>query len=194
MMSRRKISSGFTLIELLITLAIGVVLTMVAIPSLTTFKRNAELTSATNTFIAAINAARSEAMKRGMNSFVVPTNNGSDWSTGWVIFVDKDRTQTYSPTSDGTILVQNALPAYFSVTGTNVATGSTPYIMFDASGYAKTKTGTFGALTITLTRNDLAGNTQADQTRRIIISKTGRTRTCKPTSTSDASCSTSATD
>lgn len=181
-----KSSRGFTLIELMVTIAIGVTLMMVAIPSLTAYKRNAELTSATNTLLAAINSARGEAMKRGMNTMVVPTNNGTDWNTGWVVFVDKNRTQSYDASADQTVLSQGPLQSYFNITGNGPANASTPYIKFDASGYPKTKLGGLGNLTLTLTRTDLAGTALADQTRRIVIANTGRTRTCRPST--DTSC------
>ena len=189
-----KTSAGFSLIELMVTLTIAGVLLVVAVPSLSAFKRNAELTSATNTLIAAINAARGEAMKRGMSSFVVPANNGSNWNNGWVVFVDKNQSLSYEAATDGTILAQDALPTYFTVSGNNSASGASPYIMFDASGYSKLKSGGFGALTLTLTRGDLSGRDQIEQTRRIIIAKTGRTRTCKPSSATDATCAAGSTE
>lgn len=183
-----KKSAGFTLIELMVTVAIAAVMLMVVGPNLSAFKRNAELTSATNTLVGAINAARTEAMKRGMSSLIVPTNNGSSWNDGWIVFVDNNRTQSYDSAADVTVLVQTALQSYFSVSGNNSAAGSAPYIMFDASGYSKLKSGGFGALTLTLTRSDLAGSQQVDQTRRIIIAKTGRVRSCKPVNATDATC------
>ena len=186
-----RLSAGFTLIELLVTLTIAAVLLVVVAPNLSAFKRNAELTSATNTLIGAINTARGEAMKRGMNTFIVPTNNGSSWNAGWVVFVDNNRTQAYDANTDQTVLVQTALPGYFAVSGNNSAVDGTPYIMFDASGYSRLKTGGFGALTLTLTRTDLSGNDLNAQTRRIIIAKTGRTRSCKPASAADPTCAAS---
>ena len=193
MRSPRTACRGFTLVELMITLTIAAILAFLAVPSLTAYKRNAELTAATNTLLAAINAARGEAMKRGMNTLVVPTNNGTDWNTGWVVFVDKDaaRNQTYDAGVDEAILVQGAMPTYVTVSGTGIAdnTSPSPYIKFDASGYARSRSGGSGNLTLSLTRTDLAGAQLAEQTRRIKIANTGRTRTCKPASATDSSCS-----
>ena len=184
-------SGGFTLIELMVTLAIAAVLMMVAVPSLTTFRRNAELTSATNTLLASINAARGEAMKRGRSAMVVA--NGTSWNAGWTVFVDTVATQTYSD-ADVTVLVQPAL-TNFNVTGTpgSTATGTTPYLLFDASGYSKTKTGGFNALTLSITPNFTTDAQLSDQTRRVVIAATGRARSCKPTSASDTSCSATST-
>ena len=199
MRQNKKPSQGFTLIELLVTLAIGVILMLVAIPSLNTYKRNAELTSATNTLLASINAARGEAMKRGANAMVVPTNNGTDWNAGWIVFaykfgVSRATAYTYDATYDKIISTQGALPSYINVTGNGTAGSSAPYIMFDASGYSKTKAGGFGALALTLARTDSSGAALSNQTRRILIASTGRTRTCKPTSATDTTCAANSTE
>ena len=191
-----KFNGGFTLIELMVTLAIGSILMLLAVPSLTTYRRNAELTSATNTLLAAINAARSEAMKRGTSAMVVPTNNGTDWNTGWVVFAlgATNTTQAYNPATDKTIHVQSALPTYLNVVGNQSAAESPSYIMFDASGYSKEKTGGFGALALTLTRTDVDTSSTPNETRRIVIAATGRTRSCKPSSSNDANCAASSTN
>ena len=179
---------GFTLIELMVTLSVGVLLMMVAIPSLTTYKRNAELTSVANTLLAAINAARGEAMKRGRNAFVVPTNNGTDWNQGWVVFVDMNNSQTYTST-DTLVLSQPALPSTLTAVANGSGGASPPYVMFDASGYSKLKSGGFGALTFAISRNDVTGTIAYDQTRMVKMASTGRVRVCKPTSASDPNCS-----
>ncbi|MET3913644.1 type IV fimbrial biogenesis protein FimT [Variovorax sp. OAS795] len=180
--------AGFTLIELMVTVAIAAVLLVVAAPSFVNFQRNSELTSATNSFVAAVNAARGEAMKRGMNAMLVPAT-GADWSSGWTVFVDQDRSGTLN-TGDFTVIQQPALASYFSATGQGTASETPAYIMFDASGYAKTKTAGFGALTMTIARNDLSGAALSEQTRRIVIAKSGRARACKPAT--DTTCTASA--
>ena len=190
MMTHRRSSQGFTLIELMITLAIAAILMVVAVPNFTAYKRNAELTSAANTLLAAINAARGEAMKRSMYAMVVPTD-AATWNNGLVVFTDKDRSQTYSSNTDQTVLTQAAPPSYLTISGNGTAGLGTPYILFDGSGYPKTKAGGFGALTLTITRTDLSGTTLAEQTRRLIISTSGRVRVCKPST--DTTCLSSAT-
>lgn len=179
---------GFTLIELMVTLAIAAILMFLAVPSFVSFQKNAQLTSAANSLLVSINAARGEAMKRGMSVILVPTGNGSDWKTGWVVVVDKNTPRTYTATGDNRVLTQAALPSGISITANNTAAGSTPYIMFNASGYSKTKESGFGALSISFARTDVATADQYKQTRRIIIASTGRVRMCTPVSATDTSC------
>lgn len=127
-------------------------------------------------------------MKRGMNAMVVPAT-GIDWSTGWTVFVDQDRSGGLN-TGDTTVVQQPALSSYFSATGHGTASETPAYIMFDASGYAKTKTAGFGALTITIARNDLSDTANTEQTRRVVIAKSGRARACKPAT--DSTCTVTA--
>ena len=184
-------AKGFTLIELMVTVALVAILMAVAVPSVTTFQRNAQLTSFSNTLLSAINAARGEAMKRGQSAMVVPVD-GSNWRNGWVVFVDLDRSQAFIETSDFTILKREALPSYLEITATGTAAASPPYIMFDASGYAKTKAGGFpGNQSFSIKRNDTSGADEFAQTRRIKIASTGRVRLCTPKSGTDSQCNAS---
>ena len=183
---------GFTLIELMATLTVAAVLMMVAVPSVMSFKRNSELTSATNTLLASINTARGEAMKRGSNAIMAPTN-GTDWTGGWIVFVyvyAAGRTTgtsgyTYDAAYDKLIQQQPALPSYISVSGNGNTGIANPYIMYDASGYSKTKGSGTQNSTLSISRNDVSSS---DQIRRIKIAVTGRARACNPAT--DTSCTT----
>lgn len=187
---RTQASRGFTLIELMVTVAIVTLLMLVAMPSLTTFKRNAELTSATNTLLSAINAARGEAMKRGRYAMVTPTD-GSTWNNGLIVFVDMDRSRVYNASTDVLVMTQPALPSYLTLGGSGAVTSTeaTPYLMYDPNGFARSYTSGSPNQTFTLTRTDLTGSDLSAQTRRIKISVTGRVRTCKPASSTDLTCS-----
>lgn len=185
---RTQRARGFTLIELVVTIAIAAVLMMVAVPNFVNFQRNSQLTSLTNSLVASIYAARGEAMKTGRNAFVVPTANGSDWTTGWIVFVDNNGDNTFSSSDDTLVQTQPALESYFTASGTG-SSGETPaYIMFSSSGYSKTKSGAFGALTLSIARSDAPASAVYEQTRRITIGSTGRLRTCKPSSATDDNC------
>lgn len=178
---------GFTLVELMVAIAIGALLMMVAAPGMVGFQRNAELTSRANALLAAVQAARGEAMKRGMAALVVPAGDGSDWRRGWVVFVDQDRDQRYDAARDITVLEQPALPAYFELTATGSAASEAPYFLFDASGYPKTRTGAFGGGSLTIARTDVPAAARTEQSRRLVVGSTGRTRICKPADASSCS-------
>jgi type IV fimbrial biogenesis protein FimT len=171
---------AFTLIELLVTLALVAVLLKVATPSFVQFQRNSELLAMSQTLLASLNAARSEAMKRGGTAMIVPMDQ-KQWESGWIVFVKVDAI-------DVKIHEQKALPDYISVLGNSTAAANPPYILYDAVGYSKQKNGAFAALKITFSRNDVNASQATSEIRRVIIDSTGRARTCKPTSDTDPSC------
>jgi len=174
-----KTPRGFTAVELLTVIAIAAILLAVAVPSFVNMRRNSELAAAANTLVAALNAARSEAMKRGAYAYAVPAH-GSQWSSGVTVFIDKDMNQTFTPGVDEVTLTLPAFPAWLTVTGNGTAAGNAPYIAYDGSGYAKKKDGGFDALTLSLARNDVGADQADAQTRRIVIARTGRLRACRP--------------
>lgn len=181
---------GFTLIELLVTITIAAILLLIGIPSFVAFQRNSELTSAANSFVAALGAARGEAMKRGLQAVIVPREN-NDWASGWTVFVDTDYNQQFNG-SDVLILEQAALPSYFSATGQGTAQISPAYIMFNPSGYTQTSGSVFQSATLKIERNDILGLEKTRQTRIVVIAKTGRARACQPAV--DTTCTTSASE
>lgn len=174
MMPNRIVKRGFTLIELMVTVAIIAIAMMIAVPNMSAFQRNAELASTTNTLLASINTARSEAMKRGMNAMVRPIDT-ADWSKGWVVFVDVARDGDRTNPANIIVATQDALSNYFTVTGFNVS--------FNASGFA---TGSPANGTFVIKRNDLSGTEQTKETRKVVVDLTGRVRSCKPAT--DANC------
>ena len=113
-------SRGFTLIELMVTLAVVAVLLTLAAPSFLSFQRNSQLTSAANSFVAALSAARAEAMKRQLNAFVRPAS-GDDWTQGWVVYVDGDWDNAPGGATDVQVLSQSA-PGAPIVVSANVTT------------------------------------------------------------------------
>src|SRR2546422_3565853 len=81
---------GFTLGELLTTVAVVTILAAIAQPSYRTIIRTARLTTQIYDFNAALNLARSEAVKRGIPVTVCPSTNqancgasGTQWESGW---------------------------------------------------------------------------------------------------------------
>jgi type IV fimbrial biogenesis protein FimT len=81
--------SGFTLVELMITLAIAGILVGVGIPSFNSTISSSRLTSYANELVTALNLARSEAVKRGVQVTVSRKGSTSaQWESGWNVFVD----------------------------------------------------------------------------------------------------------
>jgi len=96
-------SRGFTLIEMLAVLTISAILVALALPSFRSIIRSSQISSTSNDLLAAVDLARSEAIRRNVNvsicrsldsQAVAPScssaaANGyaaNDWSSGWITF------------------------------------------------------------------------------------------------------------
>lgn len=175
----RRCQRGFTLIELIVTIAIAAMLMTLAAPSFVQFRRNSELRALTNTLLSAINAARSEALKTGKNAVVEP-NFARDWASGWRVFIDLNHDNLYHQDHDILVLEQEKQPSYFVVKVKNNATGAPQdFIKFNGSGYSPV------AVTLSIARNDPGS---LEETRRLIVERTGQVRSCKPRSANDVAC------
>lgn len=101
---------GFSIIEVLVIVAITAILAAIAIPAYNSFIGNARMRTISNEFISALNLARSEAMKRGMEVTVCKKASESScttvttdsWDKGWLVFVDiNDPTGTWGTVNSG---------------------------------------------------------------------------------------------
>jgi len=83
--------SGFSLIELMLTIVLVSLLLTLGVPSFNALLRTISLNTQANNFVAAINLARSEAVRRNT---VVTLSASADnlalhhWEAGWQIWVD----------------------------------------------------------------------------------------------------------
>ena len=83
-------SPGFTLIELMVALAIVALLLVLGVPSFTTFVRNSEIRSTSESIINGLRAATTEAANRNRPVTFSLKGSGADWTDWEITFVDDD--------------------------------------------------------------------------------------------------------
>lgn len=88
--------AGFTLIELAATMAILALLAGVALPPMQAFVQHQRASAATSSLIVQMQLARLSAIERNRRTVLCPSSDGTtcasgtDWSQGWLLFVDED--------------------------------------------------------------------------------------------------------
>jgi type IV fimbrial biogenesis protein FimT len=178
---RPAAARGFTLIELMVTLVLLAVMLTLAAPSFLTFQRNAELTSTANSFVGSLSAARAEAMKRQMRAFVIPgdgVTQTTDWSKGWVVYVDTNTSTTAGSvlpdSADIIVAKQGPMPSAVTVAASTFLDGTSAYVMFNGSGFMALVGSVFST-----DRSITLSNGTSEANRLVIASPSGRLRVCK---------------
>lgn len=173
-----RASRGFTLIELMVTLAIAVVLMLVAAPSLIQVRKNSQLSDAVNSFIVGAGTARSAALKTGRNCFIVP-NGATGWQTGWFVFVDNNWNSQYDAGIDDVLLMRDAISAEISISTPGSTALSAGALIFNGTGFPKQLSGTPpvpsapGNGTLTMALPGANGRSSS-----IVVDTAGRVRSC----------------
>lgn len=132
---------GFTLVELLVTIAVVMVLTVLAVPSFQTFLAGRQIEATADTLVSDFRYARSEAVKRANRVTICPSITGSSctgsgglWKNGWIVFVDEDGDGTVD-VGDVVLRVQDALPGIASIAAAN---GTSRYqFVFQPTGWSQ---------------------------------------------------------
>lgn len=99
---------GLTLVELMVTITVLAVLLVVGVPSFRSLQRRNNVSSASNSLLADLGYARSEATSRGTYVSLCPSTDGqscatsTDYTPGWIVYAYPVGTsgtdQTYSST------------------------------------------------------------------------------------------------
>ena len=166
---------GFNLLELMTAIAVLGILFGLGVPSFTQMIRNNRVVANTNELVVALSAARSEAVKRGVPTVVCArtgpatdvcrTGTASDWSNGWLVFVDQAGTAGVIDADDEIVQRFDAPGA-----GVTVLSNDRPQVRFGATGLPPS-----GAVdtTFTIKHADCTG----DNRRTVRITATGRLHT-----------------
>lgn len=162
--------SGFSLLELMVVVTIASILAAVAIPSFRTFILNSQRSTAVNDLMASLQLARSEATKLGQPVVVCRSNtagtacdNGTNWSTGWLVFVNTDNDSAV--VDSGERILKLGAPMSGSIVITAASAPSGGYFAFRSFGNSSSN----GNLRFCDSRGSASAKT-------IIISNSGRAR------------------
>ncbi|MGB5438453.1 MAG: GspH/FimT family pseudopilin [Gammaproteobacteria bacterium] len=120
---------GFTLIELIVTMSVAIIVVTVGVPSFRDVVKNSRITAQTNEFLASVNVARSEAVKRGETMTLCPSEDGieceedevkkTDWSLGLILLDASDTVvREWDPIAASSAFVANS--GFLQYLGTGV--------------------------------------------------------------------------
>jgi type IV fimbrial biogenesis protein FimT len=154
---------GFTLIELMVAVSVAAVLLGLGVPAFRQTLISNRLTASANEFMAALNYARSEAIRRGVPVALCKSSSGTScdtggnkWEIGWMAFVDANKDGKWDSGED-ILRVWPALPEGYTLRPNN---NFDNYLRYDPQGAAN-NIGTFalcyqakreGAKAIVITR------------------------------------------
>ncbi|GAB4256784.1 MAG: type IVa pilus pseudopilin TppE [Methylomicrobium sp.] len=175
----------------MVTIAIAAIVVGMAIPSFTGTIRSNQLATNANELITALNFARSEAIKRGVQVTVRRLGNDKQvWENGWEVFTDLNGNGTFNDNGDDDLCeadedcllrVFDALPLGYTLrTGANYSCWLAFVTNGEVKGSGTSCNGGLGNDTFRLCDDS---QTQTNS-RSIAIMVTGRARV----STGTASC------
>lgn len=94
----RRVLAGVTMIELIVTIALGVIVSLVVIPNMTELIARNRCVASVNQLVGALAMARNEAIKRGVRVTLCKTSNpaadlaacdsSASWEDGWILYVE----------------------------------------------------------------------------------------------------------
>lgn len=136
-MQRTNTQAGLTLIELLVTLVVGAILLVVAVPSFLSFQKDNRRVTQVNELVSGLNLARSEATKSNATVGFCPSSDGATcagavYDNGWIVFLNNDADNPPAVDAGETILRAHAGT---TANGSSLrATGITTGLNYAATG------------------------------------------------------------
>lgn len=133
--TRPKPLRGITLLEVMIGVAVLGIITGLAVPSLRATIQNSRAAGHANEFIAALNFARSEAVKRRSNVTLCTSadantcraggsTDANNWHKGWIVHIGGTVLRTDSGMDSAYTLVGTTNSVSFAGTGSSATTPS----------------------------------------------------------------------
>ncbi|MCL7714190.1 GspH/FimT family pseudopilin [Stenotrophomonas mori] len=116
-MHRRTATGGVTLVEAALCLALLSIVAAVALPALGTLIERQRTVSAGHMLLTRLALARMTAITRGAPAVLCPSTDGvrcgdsSDWSGGWLLFLDPDGNRRPDQ-ADDIVRAENAPPRH----------------------------------------------------------------------------------
>jgi type IV fimbrial biogenesis protein FimT len=131
---------GFTLTELMVAVSVAAVLLGLGVPAFRQTLISNRLTASANEFMAALNYARSEAIRRGVPVALCKSSSGTScdtggnkWEIGWMAFVDANKNKKWDSGED-ILRTWPALPEGYTLRPDDNNFGD--YLRYDPQGAA----------------------------------------------------------
>lgn len=175
----RDVLSGFSLAEVLVVLVIISILTFLVVPGFVDLVRSNRLTVQAHRFVAALNLARSEAIKRNRRTYICirasdgsldRCSDGQAWENGWIVYSDENTNrkpdgheiiQVFDPIAQGYELRSN---------------GRVSALAYRGDGMARRAKGGLPMMTFRLCAPDARNDNVDYRAREIVVSASGRLR------------------
>lgn len=175
-------NAGLTLIELMVTLAVAITLFAIGVPLFQNITTSNARTAETNALVAALNQARSEAVKLGTPVTVcskadpLQTDPGAmacgaanEWTNGWFVFADVNGSATFENATE------NVIRAWTQRTGGVVIPAAPAAVTYAVSGELQ------GAANATFTLYVKECPAATEGMTQLIVNSVGRLNTDKVT-------------
>lgn len=181
----KSVIQGFTLVELMTVMAIGAILSGLAMSNYSSSLLKNRLTGYANTFLTALALARNESVKRNGTVTLCQSANGAscggvaDFASGWIVFYDANANgvieapdctdNANAAVNDCIIRTGAALDSGFTLTG-STPNGAFSFLSFSAKGL---NPGAKAQFTLS--------HPPDVEDRKICVGITGKSRVSKPT-------------